>query len=352
MEYVLDCLKAFSLNFTLVSSAVSKDPLPKETKKCEKGEFIFLKSNKAAPKKNIFLRLFNRLKHKKRLYNELLRNINDGDTLLVYHSLLYMNIIKKILKRKKITLILQVCEIYSDVMENDSLRKKEILYCKCADRFIFQSEQLNSLINIENKPYAILHGTYKVEEKFGSVSDDGIIHCVYAGTLDVRKGGAIAAASAAEFLPSNYHIHILGFGSDERIKETCKIIDDIQQKSKCKVSYDGCLQGDEYKSFIQRCQIGLSTQNPYAAFNSTSFPSKILVYLINGLKVVTADIEAVRNSSVGEHLYYYQEQDPKRIADAIVSAANDSDCDSKKLISTIDTDFKNRLRRLLNPNEE
>ena len=48
--------------------------------------------------------------------------------------------------------------------------------------------------------------------------------------------------------------------------------------------------------FIQKCQIGLCTQNIDAAFNTTSFPSKILSYMSNGLEVVGVNIAAIKNS--------------------------------------------------------
>lgn len=50
---------------------------------------------------------------------------------------------------------------------------------------------------------------------------------MHAGTFDPRKGGAIAA----EYLPHNYHVHIIGFGlkcDTEQLKNKIKEIKTIK----------------------------------------------------------------------------------------------------------------------------
>lgn len=173
------------------------------------------------------------------------------------------------------------------------------------------------------------------------------IHCVYAGTFDPRKGGASISAEVAEFLPSNYHIHILGFGSDEEIEKIKKIINETEKKSKAKVTYDGLLQGEEYINFIQSCQIGLSTQNPNAQFNMTSFPSKILSYMSNGLRVVSIRIQAVEKSKIGNLIYYYNEYAPESIANAIKSINFDDNYNSKQLILKLNEKFLKDIKNIL-----
>ena len=109
---------------------------------------------------------------------------------------------------------------------------------------------MNNEINSLNKPYAVANGTYTAEPVLSEKFEDGKIHVVYAGTLDPRKGGAIAA-SAAKFLPSNYHVHILGFGSDEQRQSIINIIAENNVDGHAKVTYDGLLVGEEFKRFIQ-----------------------------------------------------------------------------------------------------
>lgn len=97
---------------------------------------------------------------------------------------------------------------------------------------------LNDKINTSDKPYAVIHGTYKVEADRGNRFADDKIHVVYAGTFEPRKGG-MAAVAAIEWLPENYHIHILGFGNDKDTENIKQMIKETNEKSEATVTYDG-----------------------------------------------------------------------------------------------------------------
>lgn len=289
------------------------------------------------------------------LFAYLLRSIQKNETVIVYHSLGYMRLIDFAHRIKKFRLILEVEEIYSDVIGNLNLKGKEVQYVNRADCYIFSTSLLCDVANSCKKPAIIGHGTYQVEPDrkcrnevwtlHGADPND--IHCVYAGTLDPRKGGAIAAAAAAEFLPDHYHVHVLGFGTDQEVQNMKDSVSEIAFKSRAKVTYDGVLSGEEYIRFIQSCDIGLSTQNPDAAFNATSFPSKILSYLANGLRVVSIRIPAIEQSAVGDQLYYYDEQTSENIAKAILSVDVNQAYDSRGCIETISISFQKSIRELL-----
>ena len=298
------------------------------------------------------LRFFSRryMRHK---INKLIKEecFRTDCKILIYHSLGMYSIIKFLKKHKK-PFILEVEEIYSDVMtkRKSQNRKKEDYMFSAADSFILSTELLNREINKDGNPYIVINGTYTAER---IISDEKIfddkekIHCVYAGTFDPRKGGANAAVAASEFLPSNYHIHILGFGNGAETKAIKDLIADTDKKSCATVTYDGLLSGEEYIRFIQSCDIGLSTQNPDAAFNSTSFPSKILSYMANGLRVVSIRIPAIEGSAVGNYMYYYDEQTPKEIAKAIMSVNTNDGYDGRKIISKLDQSFCCEIKKLL-----
>lgn len=230
--------------------------------------------------------------------------------------------------------------------ETKKTSQKEYEFFKIADGFIFPTELLSEKVNTEKKPEVIIYGTYHIEKELPKLFSDGKIHCVYAGTLDPRKGGA-AAVEAALFLNGDYHIHILGFGNEKEKAEMLNIIDDISKKTEAKITYDGLLSGDEFTSFIQSCDIGFSTQSPDAAFNSTSFPSKILTYMVNGLRVVSIRIPAIEKSAVGKFMYYYDEQTPENIAKAIKSIDFSEEYDSRKAIGMLDKAFICDLKTML-----
>lgn len=149
------------------------------------------------------------------LFFFLLKNIEKGETIIVYHSMMILKPIILAKKIKKFKLLLEVEEIYQDVKKYSSrMEKREYHFFEIADSYIFPSELLNEKINTQNKPYTIIHGSYQVEEDRACKLDNGKIHAVYAGTLDPRKGG-ILAVTAAAFLTEKYHVHIIGFGSEK-----------------------------------------------------------------------------------------------------------------------------------------
>jgi glycosyltransferase involved in cell wall biosynthesis len=277
----------------------------------------------------------------------LMFNIKKDDIVIYYHAMNTLRIVNTIVKMKKARFIYEIAEVYADVSGREAQRKKEFKMFNNADAYIFQTELLNKKINTLNKPYAIIYGTYQVEEDRGVKFDDEKIHVVYAGIFDPRKGGALAAAAAAEFLPKNYHVHIIGFGSNDDKSMLLKKIDEISKITKATVTYDGLLRDEEYIQFLQKCHIGLSTQNPDAEYNDTSFPSKILSYMANGLRVVTVRIKAIESSAIGNMVYYYDKQNPKDIAEAIMSIDFNEPYDSRKIIKKLDEKFVKEIKVLL-----
>lgn len=276
-------------------------------------------------------------------------NIKRGETVVCYHSLGYAKMLYLLHRVKKFNLVLEVEEIYQDVVPCGAWKaywERKII--SGADGYILAAEELSSEIP-SGRPYIVINGTYRVESERHECFNDKKIHCVYAGTFDPTKGGA-AAAAAAEFLPENYHVHILGFGTDEQIGQLKDLISTIQKKTKCTLTYDGLKSGEEYIQFLQKCQIGLCTQIPDAKYAKTSFPSKVLVYLANGLRVLCVRIPVVENSQVGNILTYYNHQSPIEIADAIQKINIAEHYDSRQLLSELDeqcnVDFKDLLEKV------
>lgn len=349
MEYIARSIVETGNKVTILSPAQLEENVNRE-EECvalfDGCDCIFLPSVKRVPSWNVFVRLLNKWKRQSALENKLLSLLQDGDTLMVYHSLMLMEVVKKILQKRKIHLILQVCEVYSDVTNDAKQRMKEIAYVEMADAYIFSSVLLEKELNPNKKPYVICLGQYRPEESMGKKYEDGKIHVVYAGTLDSRKGGAFAAVEAAEYLNSRYEMHILGFGS---ILEQNALLDKIAAtdlSNGCIVRFEGCKQGLQYLEFLQKCTVGLSTQNPDAKYNATSFPSKILVYMANGLRVVCVRIPAVETSDVSPYMYYYDVQEPRRIAQTIMAVDVTNEYDGREAVRILDQQFVKKIQML------
>ena len=103
----------------------------------------------------------------------------------------------------------------------------------------------------------------------------------------------------------------------------------------------------EYIKFLQKCDIGLSTQTPNAEYNDTSFPSKVLSYMANGLRVVSIRIKALEKSKISDLLYYYENDSPKEIAKAIKSIDLSQPYNSRNKIQDLDENFIKDIKELL-----
>ena len=274
-------------------------------------------------------------------------NVKKGERIIVYHSLGYCKILTILQRLKRCEYIGEIEEIYQDVSRQKlSVCRAEYRFFERCSFFIFPTHLLIPKINPMGKPCVLVHGIYAVEPSRNVKWDDDDIHVVYAGTFDPNKGG-LAAAAAAAYLPKGYHVHICGFGKECDKVAILKTIEDTNAKSEAKVTYDGLLRGEDFIIFLQKCQIGLSTQNPDAAFNATSFPSKILSYLANGLHVVSIRIPAIEQSGVGCCISYYDEQTPKVIADAIRAAWDGSIADPVETLHFLDEKFEKEMAGLL-----
>lgn len=345
MAYIIQCYKKLGLYLKVFSTAETKTKRfchpSKEYYEDYQVEYVasFLTGNH-------FLNRLAKAFHRFQIMS-FLKKRKANDVVLIYHNMPYMKLINKIQSSRKFKLIYEVEELYSLVCGNQQEAVQyEINTVGNSDGLICVTEKLNEIINKDRKPYAVACGSYTTYPLIADRFDDNIVHCVYAGTLDTTKGGAFTAVAAAEFLDEGYHIHVLGFGNDEQVKFLTQKIEEISSKTSCIVTYDGCLSGNEYNIFLQQCHIGLSTQRPEGAFNDTSFPSKIMVYLANGLNVVSIYTDVIGSFDGSDVIDFYHHDNPKEIANAIINSSKHLQ-DQRKVVEHLDESFICQLRTLI-----
>lgn len=277
----------------------------------------------------------------------IIKNVKHGDAIIVYHSLGYGNVFNILKNIKKYILIYEVEELYRDVIGTKHFgSKSELKNLKYADAFIFPTDLLGRKVNICGKPELCIYGAYDTPEKLLPKFDDGKIHIIYGGTLDPRKG-VKDAALAIKYLPENYHLHICGFGSENEEELIRSVINESLMPGHATATFEGVLLGDDYLNLLQRCHIGLSPQKPDASFNATSFPSKILAYMKNGLDVVSIDIPSIKASRIAPYITFYSEQSPQAIAEACMSL-NPGRYDMIRVVEELNVSFTSELDSLLN----
>ena len=339
MEYIIYSLKnILDEEIEVISPAETELYCFVKGKKLEISKKLFVKTFSSFSSRNKIVRILGHFLTKITFCTYLFKNIKKGDHIIVYHSLVYMKIIEWIKLLKKCKLTIEIEELYSDVTENENLRKKEIKFFQIADDYIFITSLLREIINTE-KPAVISHGTYKAIPNHNFNFKDNKIHVVYAGTFNKIKGGVFKAISVAEYLDESYVMEILGNGSQKEIQEVKNAIENASKPGSCEIRYVGYKFGDDFNAYIQACDIGLSTQQAEGKFNATSFPSKILMYMSNGLRVVSVKIPAVETSDVGEYVYYYEKQTPEEIAKTIKSINLSEIYDGRNVLEKMDVKF-------------
>lgn len=296
---------------------------------------------------NRIIRYLNHKLYDKKIRKYLKQNVKKEDIIVVYHSLANMKLVKYIKKNVTDKIVYEVEEIYGDVINDEKAKIKELKAFKNASSYIFSNDYLNTIINTKQLPYVTCYGTYEIPTLYKESFNDNLIHCLYAGTLAQNKG-ALNAINVAKYLPNNYLIHILGFGSEKDIADIKNAVNEVNNSyGTTKVIYEGLKLNEEYLKFIQKCQIGLCTQNIDAAFNTTSFPSKILSYMSNGLEVVGVNIAAIKNSKVGQYIQFYNVPDEKEIANAILNINLNNKTNNVDVVKELDKEFKEDLKDML-----
>ncbi|WP_232067443.1 glycosyltransferase family protein, partial [Flavobacterium bizetiae] len=276
--------------------------------------------------------------------------VKRNDVVLVYHSYLLNKVVNFCRFFANFKLIYEVEEIYQAAWQNSNKKiKHEIEALQNADAFIFVNDVMNQKCNHHNKPFIVCYGNYN-NKKIAKSINYNIINIVYAGFIGGKDSDVMLAIDSAEFLPDNYFLNVLGYGTEENIKGMKNKIKEINVKcGKEIVEYFGCLSGDEYDNFLKKCQIGLSTRVLIDEYSDFTFPSKVLVYLSNNIIPVSSKINCILNSKVSESIVFYDENSPASVAEAIVSIdVNKYYSQDKDVITDLDSKFILDFNKLLN----
>ena len=152
------------------------------------------------------------------LFIYLLFTTKKNEKVIAYHVQWISLPIRMAKSIRKFELVLEVEEIYSDVMvfSNRFVRWENGLLNQ-ADAFLYSTDLLKDKLAF-SKPNLIIYGEYKTYPKLSSPINDGRIHLLYAGIIDEHKKGAFNALEASKYLSEKYVLHIIGFGQIEKLE--------------------------------------------------------------------------------------------------------------------------------------
>lgn len=298
--------------------------------------------NKILKKINIFI-------HWIKILIYLLTNVRKNDKLIVYNSLFnrwWLKVYSKVFRRKY---IIEIEDVFSELSEkNKKYSKIEWEMFILADAHICINDLVFNKLP-ENKEKIISYGSYLLPKLYIKKEQSKCIKLVYAGVIEQEREAAFLAVKAAGLLPKSYSLDVLGFGTDHNIEVLKELITSVDNGDG-RIKYCGMKNGREYYAHLQGCDIALSTHrynNENIKSAENTFPSKILVYMANNLRVVAQKLDVLVNSKVGGELYYYDCPNPQEIAKAIMSIDINDNYDSRKTIAELDEKFGKELINIL-----
>ena len=221
----------------------------------------------------------------------------------------------------------------------------EIKYIEKSDSFLFVNEYLaNKYAN--GKKYAVSYGNCDYHRKIEFKKKD-TIDITYTGIINEERGVFILL-DAMKHLPNNFRLNVLGFGSKYNMSKFLLKIEELNKNFGFnKITFLGTKSGEEYSDFLFQNEIGISlidTDNE--VISNHSFPSKIMVYLCHGLKVVSTDCESIKRSKISSLLHYCKNNEFD-IANAIKNVDLSDSCDYERDLIKLENDFLNEFKEVL-----
>lgn len=349
IDYVASKIKELGKKVIIVSVAPSVN-----------GKFLGFEKEIDTLEKHIYLSSINRkckffqkietLRHWNKILRFLKKNLKEDDILLVYHSLYHRVWLKKYNARYKRSFILEIEDVFSSLsLATKKFKKQEWKLFDLAESCICINDIVyNKIERVSRK--MISYGSYQLPPLYNRVEREKI-KIVYAGVIEQERKAAFLAVQAMRYLPSHYELRILGFGEAYNLEALQVLIDEVnEEKGTDSIKFEGRKSGQEYYKFLQSCDIALST-HAYDESNIESanhtFPSKILVYMANGLRVVAQHLEVLEKSAIGELLYFYGKPNPEAIANTIKGIDMTVPYDSRERIEELDKKFTKDIRKLL-----
>lgn len=294
---------------------------------------------------NSVLKILSRLWMYIQLLHFLIFKVNKYDCILVYHSLVYIFPIRifRIFSGTKI--YFEVEELFHAVYaDGEKQIEKEKKYLRKSSGYILVNDLISKLSGFAHKN-VVCYGVYSRVAMHKSTLGDDKIHIVYAGVIDNRD--AIMAVDICRFLNDKYRMHIVGYGLESHIRNLQKKIEEINKKTGFLiVSYDGCLNGDEYIQFLNKCNIGICPRLLEDNLSNYTFPSKVLVYISNGILPVTSSLSCIRESQIRDKVVQSKENTAKSFAEAITSINVESLEYDNSFLDELDLQFVSNLRHL------
>lgn len=224
-------------------------------------------------------------------------------------------IVSKVFNTKSVAIITDMpSDIYSN--RRKTLVKINNLLINSFDSYILLTEQMNELVNRNNKPYIVLEG--HVDKQMENYDLPVIIEnkkiCIYAGMIAKKYGiGNLVEGFLIANVP-NTELHIFGEGD---YKNELKI---ICAKYK-NIKYFGNMPNTEIIEREINATLLINPRPTHERFTRYSFPSKNMEYMVSGTPVLTTKLPGMPKEYF-KYVYLIEDESIKGIAKILREVLN------------------------------
>ena len=273
--------------------------------------------------------------------------LKKTSTVVSYHSLAYGKMLSDLHRKIGFRWCPQIEEIYclsrGELFDADFLRQEEKMF-EDGDGYLFVNDLLPQKYAKE-KPYAVSYGNYQVySEK--NPAPSGVVNMTYTGIINDDRG-AFLLLESMKYLPSQYRLNILGFGTEKNMNRFYDTMARLNAEfGEERIRFFGTKSGKDYSEFLIHNQIGISLMDDDVHISTNAFPSKIMSYLGHCLYVVSSKTASIVNSKVADVLYFC-DNEPQSIADAILSVPLQEENRAAEKLQELEKDFIRNLEKVI-----
>lgn len=198
-------------------------------------------------------------------------------------------LVSKLTKTLSVGIVTDVPALLAGMTTNKTcLRSRVILtinsfVMNCFDSYVFLTQQMNNLINLEYKPYVVIEGQVDINMAY-SANELREKHeqsvCLYAGGLYKLYGLKLLTDAFIAADIAGAELHIYGSGDfEEELKAICKEHSNIK--------YFGVVANDLVVKEQLKATLLINPRPTNEEYTKYSFPSKNMEYMVSGTPVLT-----------------------------------------------------------------
>lgn len=263
---------------------------------------------------------------------EIKKIIKENKNIKIIVDAAYVSILpflNKICKKYDIEFYLIFADIYnymSDVDNNNIkiggiekyIRNYIQQVYKNGSGYIFLTQQMNQLINKDNKPYVIMEGLVESENKLQYNKSNKKNAIMYAGKLSEKFGIKNMIEAFRKLEEKNIELWIYGFGEMEEYITKNSLEDE-------RIKFLGLVSNEIILKRERQAKLLVNPRPTSEEYTKFSFPSKNMEYMLSGTPILTTKLPGMPKEYY-KYVYIIEDETingMKKILEEILSKSNE-----------------------------